>query len=409
LAELQNLSSKLAISTNELAQDLAALLQEPKSTPGSRRRFQPGDQVHQLIAKTWFQEAADCRELHELLVDLLSELTAVGDSSQKTEIAEARRRLTQLSDSLEIFKALALEDGSRLVMWSGLTSAGNVYLTGAPLQIGELLAERFYPGFRSIVFTSATLDSEDDFAWISQRLGLSNNPKISLMRLKQRSPFALSEQLKVMVAAFLPPPNASNYAPRLAELLVRLRQAVRMSTLVLCTSYQMIRDLEAALQQHGSFPGELLLQRPDISAPRLLARFRASRGSMLIGTESFWEGVDLPDDTLRLLVLTRLPFPVPDDPLEQVKSEQAEAIGQSPFMTVSLPAAVLKFRQALGRVIRSASDWGAVLVSDSRMSRKRYGAIFHDAAGVPVETCEHPSTLLRDLTAWLYQFREREP
>jgi ATP-dependent DNA helicase DinG len=84
-------------------------------------------------------------------------------------------------------------------------------------------------------------------------------------------------------------------------------------------------------------------------------------------------------------------------------------MGQNPFMSVSLPTAILKFRQALGRVIRSASDWGAVLVSDSRMSRKRYGAIFHDAAGVPVDTAEHPSLLLRDLTDWLYHFRETEP
>lgn len=408
LDEFQEAASRLLISINELSASLAAILQEPNQVPGARRRFMPGDRVHSLIGDTWQREEANCRELNELLAEILVELSGIGDSSQKTEIAEARRRLTQLSEALEVFKALAREDGSRLVMWSGLTSAGNVYLTGAPLQIGELLSQRFYPGFKSIVFTSATLDSEDDFAWVSQRLGLAANPDIGLLKLKQRSPFALSEQLKVMVTGFLPPPNASNYASRLAELLLKLRHSVKMSTLVLCTSHQMIKDLAAALKSHGSFPGELLLQRPDVSAPRLLARFRASRGAMLIGTESFWEGVDLPDDTLRLLVLTRLPFPVPDDPLEQVKSEQAEALGQSPFMTVSLPTAILKFRQALGRVIRSASDWGAVLVSDSRMSRKRYGAIFHEAAGVPVDTAEHPSLLLRDLTDWLYHFRGEE-
>jgi Rad3-related DNA helicase len=124
---------------------------------------------------------------------------------------------------------------------------------------------------------------------------------------------------------------------------------------------------------------------------------------ILIGTESFWEGIDLPGDLLRLLFLTRIPFPVPDDPLELAKQELAESRGQNPFMTVSLPAAILKFRQGIGRMIRNSDDWGAVVITDSRMGRKNYGQILYDAAGVPVETYDNEGLLVKETAAWLRQ------
>lgn len=402
ISEISDLASDLESVVADLARETAERLRRQHHSQGGRIRFQPGDPVHDYLSRCWDQYEDRFRALRRHINDLLPELSSQTESEQRAESAEARRRLTQLAESIDTLKALAEEDGSRLVMWGIFTASGNPVLTGAPLDVGKLLGERFYPSYRSVVFTSATLDSEDDFEWTSRRLGLHENPDIQVARLKQASPFPLSEQLKVSVAAFLPPPNVNDYPRRLAELLLRLRQSVRVSTLVLCTSHQMIVDLETCLLQQGTFPGELLIQKPDLSVPRLLARFRSTPGATLIGTESFWEGVDLPDDTLRLLVLTRLPFPVPDDPLEQVKSEHAEKLGLSPFMNVSLPTAVLKFRQALGRVIRSASDWGVVLVSDSRMSRKRYGAIFHEAAGVPVDTFEHPSLLCRETADWLH-------
>jgi ATP-dependent DNA helicase DinG len=116
--------------------------------------------------------------------------------------------------------------------------------------------------------------------------------------------------------------------------------------------------------------------------------------------------VDLPNDLLRLLVLTRLPFPVPSEPLELAKAEQAQARGDNPFFTVSLPAAILKFRQALGRVIRGMEDWGAVVITDSRIVRKNYGRLFFEAAPAEIDSYEHESLLVRAVTEWLYSPRE---
>jgi Rad3-related DNA helicase len=299
---------------------------------------------------------------------------------------------------------MAQPDNANAVMWGRATAYDEVWLTTAPVNVGAVLAERFYPRYRSVILTSATLDSEDDFLWIRSRLGLTADTGVGARHLKLPSPFPLSEQLNVTVAAYLPPPGSEWYVGRLAQLIACLRKSIRMSTLVLCTSYAMIDGLKKALGRERNLPGEMLFQMPDSSAPALLSRFRQEKNALLIGTESFWEGIDLPGDSLRLLILTRLPFPVPDDPLELARAELAEARGLSPFMTVSLPAAVLKFRQAIGRVIRNRSDWGAVVITDSRMCRKNYGRLFYSAAGVPVHTSEHESTLCRDVTNWLYRF-----
>jgi Rad3-related DNA helicase len=140
----------------------------------------------------------------------------------------------------------------------------------------------------------------------------------------------------------------------------------------------------------------------------MLSRFKQSPNPILIGTESFWEGIDLPGALLRLLIMTRLPFPVPDDPLELAKQEQAEARGENPFVSVSLPAAVLKFRQGIGRMIRNSEDWGAVVITDSRMGRKNYGRILFEAAPAPVEVFDHESLLTKSLLEWFHKQQGRK-
>jgi ATP-dependent DNA helicase DinG len=188
---------------------------------------------------------------------------------------------------------------------------------------------------------------------------------------------------------------------------LKLQSSVRLPTLVLCTSYRMIEALSRTLKTDRRLSSDLLIQTPESVPQILLNRFRQMPSPLLIGTEAFWEGIDLPGRLLRLLVMTRLPFPVPDDPLELARQEEAEARGENPFMSVSLPVAVLKFRQGIGRMIRNSSDWGAVVVTDSRMGTKNYGRIFFDAAPAPVETFEHESLIVRDISRWLADMGEK--
>jgi ATP-dependent DNA helicase DinG len=275
--------------------------------------------------------------------------------------------------------------------------------TAAPLSVGDLLVNKLYSRYHSVTLTSATLDSEDDFHWISSRLGLTTANKIAPVKLKIRSPFPLSEQLKIAVTRYLPPPSVEQYTPRLGQLILKLHSSLRLPTLVLCTSYRMIDALSKTIRTDRRVAADLLVQTPDSVPQTLLNRFRQMPSPLLVGTEAFWEGIDLPGKLLRLLIMTRLPFPVPDDPLELARQEEAEARGENPFLTVSLPAAVLKFRQGIGRMIRNSSDWGAVIVTDSRMGTKNYGRIFYDAAPSPVETYEHESLIVKDVSQWLME------
>lgn len=367
-----------------------------------RIRFVAGDDIHSLIRDFYTNHNEVLQDVTEWATEVQNFLATTGDKGSDADTAEVKKRLGTLAEFVQLVKLIAEAEPSDLVLWGDVLESGETAVTAAPADVGRLLAQRLYPNYEAIVLTSATMESADDFAWVSRQLGLCKENDIESSHFKLGSPFPLSEQLRVTLAAYLPPPDSNLYPVKLAGLIAKLRQSVRMSTLILCTSYRMIDLLETSLQEVGKLPGELLIQRPDSSPERLLVRFQRSERAVLIGTESFWEGVDLPGDVLRLLVVTRLPFAVPDDPIERAKSEQATARGENPFVSLSLPAAILKYRQALGRVIRGLSDWGAVIVTDSRMARKRYGSLFFEASPAEVQVFQQESLLLKDVASWLY-------
>jgi ATP-dependent DNA helicase DinG len=372
---------------------------------GERIRFKPGDRLHLLLADAWGSEQGAFGELAELLAPLLKLAPATEEESEWEGVSAIKQLAAQIVNHIDVFKVVAVAAEGSVVMWGQYFDSGEAVITAAPAAVGKVLAARLYSRFHSVILTSATLDSEDDFKWIGTRLGLTAETKITPVHLKIHSPFPLSEQLKIMLARYLPPPSSEMYSSRLAQLILKLRGSVRLPTLVLCTSYRMIEALAKPLGAGRGQSGEVLVQMPDSVPQMLLTRFKQSPNPILIGTESFWEGIDLPGELLRLLILTRLPFPVPDDPLELAKQEEAEARGENPFMTVSLPAAILKFRQGIGRMIRNSSDWGAVVITDSRMGTKRYGRLFYDAAPSPIENYEHESLLVKETSGWLGQMQ----
>jgi ATP-dependent DNA helicase DinG len=367
-----------------------------------RIRFIAGDEIHGHLSDFFASNGETLQEVADWLTDVQNFLATTGDKGSGPNTVELKKRLGTLAEFVQLIRMIAESGPSDLVLWGDVLESGETAITAAPADVGRLLAKRLYPNYEAVVLTSATLESADDFAWVSRQLGLCKENDIESTHFKLGSPFPLSDQLRVTLAAYLPPPDSDRYPSKLAALITKLRQSVRMSTLVLCTSYRMIDMLESSLREHGKLPGEVLIQRPDSSPEKLLVRFQRSEKAVLIGTESFWEGVDLPGDVLRLLVVTRLPFAVPDDPIEQAKGEQATARGENPFVSLSLPAAILKYRQALGRVIRGLSDWGAVIVTDSRMAKKRYGSLFLEASPAEVQVFQQESLLLKDVASWLY-------
>ncbi len=411
--------AKIAIAIRDLAPQLVEplriqaakalkLIQSSGKGVGERLRFKTGQPLHGLVCQIWKNNELLLSDLRETLKSL-QQLSAPTDREmgEWESVVDIRRQLALAIRNIDLLESIAGAVDERTVMWGQAYDSGEVVITAAPFSVGGLLVQKLYARYNSVTLTSATLDSEDDFQWISARLGLRESRDLEPVKLKVRSPFPLAEQLKIGVARYLPPPAAEQYTARLGQLILKLRSSVRLPTLVLCTSYRMIDALSKALQTDKRVAADLLIQTPESVPQILLNRFRQMPSPLLIGTEAFWEGIDLPGRLLRLLVMTRLPFPVPDDPLELAKQEQAEARGENAFMNVSLPTAVLKFRQGIGRMIRNSSDWGAVVITDSRMGTKNYGRIFFDAAPAPVEAYEHESLLVKEIAGWLTQMGDR--
>ncbi len=401
LIGFDGLLSRLHSRVSLAAEAVRQLLRSSVRSQQDRVRFRSNEPLHDILCDLWTTERESLVQLREMLLQLQSGLTTKPEEDKAEGITQLRRQTGALARYIGMLEHLPSITDESEVMWAHLLDSGEVWVTAAPLNVGELLARRLYSKFESLVFTSATLDSEDNFEWIASRLGLSADSDHAAYKIKIRSPFPLEEQLRISLARYLPPPNEPNYAARLSQLILRFRSAARLPTLVLCTSYRMVEDLAKPLLAAHAQAGEVLYQTPDTLPQTLLSRFKLAGDAVLIGTESFWEGIDLPDDLLRLLFVTRLPFAVPDDPLELARQEQAERKGESPFMTISLPQAVLKYRQGVGRMIRSASDWGAVIVTDSRMGRKNYGKILFAASPVEIGVFDNEAALINETALWL--------
>ena len=190
------------------------------------------------------------------------------------------------------------------------------------------------------------------------------------------SPFS-PDQAKMLVKADMPEPSAPDYLPLLAENIGRLLEDNQGSAFVLFTSYQSMKYCYQALEEKLTAKGfPLLVQGEGLNRAEMLKRFQSAENSILFGTDSFWTGVDVPGDKLTMVIITRLPFASIGTPLISARMERIEASGKSSFSCYSLPEAVLKFRQGAGRLIRRRSDYGKIVVLDSRIVKKYYGMEF---------------------------------
>jgi ATP-dependent DNA helicase DinG len=242
-----------------------------------------------------------------------------------------------------------------------------------PLRVGDLLRAEVLEPVDRVLLTSATLGQGEDFGPFLKGVGLDRS-EAETARLP--SPFALERQVLGAVVDGLEPTHPG-FVERLASFVVSVAVSTRRNTLVLFTSYQMLLELADLIRSPLAEAGLSLYHQAPGEAAALLAReFRNERGAVLLGTASFWEGIDFPGPSLEILIVARLPFPVPTDPVISARSEQIEAEGGDPFRELMLPEAVLRFRQGIGRLIRTATDRGAMVVVDPRIVRAAYGARF---------------------------------
>ncbi len=293
---------------------------------------------------------------------LETELSAL--SSKPEEVLNIARRAAELRREL----AFLLESEEKgYVYWFERRGKG-VYLVATPIDVSEILRERLFEQFDTIVLTSATLAVGGRFDYVKQRLGISGSREEVLPQ-----EFDYRSQALLYIPKALPDVRHANFSAGAAEEIAQILKLTRGRAFCLFTSYAQMREVHERLA--GMIPYPLLLQG---TAPRsaLLDRFRATPGAVLLATASFWQGVDVPGSQLSCVIIDRLPFAVPSDPIVAARVRALQEDGQNPFAEYQVPKAVLSLKQGFGRLIRSRSDRGVLAILDNRIQRMQYGRIF---------------------------------
>ena len=252
-----------------------------------------------------------------------------------------------------------------------------IKLHACPLEAGSPWKEKFYPWIKSATFTSATLSVQGDLTYYIQKMGMPlDGKKAPFLRVYSDSSNK-DERCSVIVAKYLPKPSVPEYNDVVNETLCAVLPDVEENTMVLFTSISAMMKAQAALAPVFAEKNKLLLcQHVDGSLDGLVAMFRKSRGACLLGCQSLWEGVDFPGDALKLLVIPKLPFPNPVDPLVSGIVNKLKSEGKNSFKEFFVPEAYMELRQGLGRLIRSEEDSGKVLILDNRIVLEHYGKTF---------------------------------
>ncbi|MEH7459235.1 helicase C-terminal domain-containing protein, partial [Bacillus sp. JJ1127] len=285
--------------------------------------------------------------------------------------------LRKMVHSLQV---LILEKNS-YVTWMETETKGTIHSTvlyAQPIHIGERFADEFLTRKRSVIFTSATLTVNHTFDYIKEELGLHD---FAPDTLTVSSPFHYEEQVKLMVPTDVPlikEVREEEYISEISKQIMKIAKATRGKMLVLFTSYEMLKETYVNLKNEDELEEYVILTQSvnNRSRSRLVRKFQEFDKAILLGTSSFWEGIDIPGDALSHLVIVRLPFTPPHQPMMEAKSEWMRNKGEDVFTKLALPQAILRFKQGFGRLIRTTTDTGTVFVLDRRLTTSFYGKKF---------------------------------
>lgn len=310
----------------------------------------------------------------ENLPDSVSEKMAAAT----TDLSGLNNRLTLLAQELDVFLSVRKD----LCTWIDLRKGSGrqhrtvMWLNAAPIETAPILHQHIYERFKSVVMTSATLSVNRSFNYFHQRSGVTLCAPERRLELQLDSPFDFERQALIAVPTDIPAPGSPNYTEAIAPIIERNVVTAGGNTFVLFTAYSMLQQLFQALEPAMFAQGITCLRQGQTSRHHLLQRYINADNQVLFGTDSFWEGVDVPGSNLEIVIITRLPFRVPTEPIQVARSEALEQAGKDPFMHFTVPQAVIKLKQGFGRLIRHRDDRGVVIILDNRVSTKGYGRIF---------------------------------
>jgi Rad3-related DNA helicase len=316
------------------------------------------------------------RSLHLLAEDL--DTLRAGETAEDLvgELEQVGGRFAQLGGDLG---SLAEATHRDWVYWRSAGGRG-VELHGAPVSVGDHARRLVIGRARAAILTSATLSTAGEFGFLAERLGLGESWGLPYETASYPSPFPLARQMRVFAYE-----GGGDEAEAVSEVVAALARATGRNQLVLFTAHERLRRVRERLLPKLGACGPLLAQEWDGPASLLAERFRLERGAVLLGVQSLWEGVDFPGEALEILVVAKLPFSVPDEPLVEARGERLREQGLDPFQHDAVPEAVLRFRQGVGRLIRRSDDRGVLVMCDPRLVTASYRRPFLDSLPVPPE------------------------
>ncbi|RMH65857.1 MAG: DEAD/DEAH box helicase [Calditrichaeota bacterium] len=369
------------------------------------RYFRDHEEEIEDIRKGMVQLGRAINELSEFVQDLKADSFMFQDQIGR-ELSALQKDLLNLQEAWHL---CINADRSDHVYWLEVPFNPrnvDVQLNAVPLKVAEILHRNLFSRLRAAALTSATLSVNKRFDYFKNRSGLDLLEDKKVEGRIFGSPFDFEHQIHLSVADFLPDPRNETFPTQLAAFLTALHRREKRGMMILFTSYSLLNTIHERLKPAADADRVLLLaQGKSGSRNQMVQQFRENRDSILLGTDSFWEGVDIPGEALQLLVIPKLPFDVPSDPLIAARMDEIKERGGNPFFEYSVPEAVIKFKQGFGRLIRARSDYGAVIACDNRLSRMRYGRQFLNSLPVSAQVYQQETALLDELAQW---FREKE-
>jgi len=308
-----------------------------------------------------------CVRLIELLSDFNSRIEEGGEERTKKQLDGYVSRIHEIAHTIDIFFG---DDTGEYIRW--IEKRKETAIVVSLVDVGSMLEELIFKRLKSGVFTSATLTVNNTFDFIQKRLCL--HPGVQKARIP--SSFDYDEQMAVLVPSDIPGPETPGFEKHVIESIIKIVEKTQGKAFVLFTSYRMLDRMYEGVKDDLEKRGVVLFKQGSDLRKNLFQNFKMNIHSVLFGTVSFWEGVDAPGQTLECVIITKLPFKVPTEPVVRARVERIQKEGGNPFTEYSLPLAVIKMKQGIGRLIRKKTDTGIVVILDSRVIRKNYGRVF---------------------------------
>ena len=376
------------------------------SRSGTFTRYTEAEWSEESLAKGMERFENAMGRLSKNVAELADTIGDIKEPGGEPAHADLAGQILEIPEEIKSYlsEAFFVMEGNNdeYVFWAERTKGktSSVSLTAAPLSVADKIHKHFLGPKDSVVMCSATLRVSRKFDYVGRRLGFALVEPSRVDALVAASPFDYFRQTLALAAPFLPDPSEAGterYSAALAPLLCRLFGASRGRGLVLFTSYEMMNRVADLSRPLFSIAGlRLLVQGEALSREGMVAELKASGGEgvVLFGSQSFWEGVDVPGPSLSCVVIARIPFPQMGEPIVEARCERMERSGEKPFWGYFMPEALIKFRQGFGRLVRTRSDVGVVVVADPRIATRNYGAHFRKSISASVHSTHDEDELI---------------